>query len=89
VPVETPPVRAADLFALTEAELLDLLVRAKIVQAEEFGYARGGEVAGRAATVEDARHRARRALAEANVPDPEVIRFVLHQRLGIKTAVAE
>jgi hypothetical protein len=80
---------ASDLLALTDADLLDLLAKVKLAQAEEFTYARGGEVGSRPATVEDARFQTRKLLAERDLPDPEVVRFVLHQRFGIRRAVEE
>lgn len=85
----TAPARAADLLALSDADLLDLLAKVKLAQAVEFNYARGGEVNGRPYTVEDARFRTRQLLADAGLPDPEVLRFVIHQRFGIREPVAE
>lgn len=85
----TAPARASDLLALSDADLLDLLAKVKLAQAAEFNYAREGEVNGRPYTVEDARFRARQLLADAGLPDPEILRFVLHQRFGINAPVPE
>ncbi|MDQ6721018.1 MAG: hypothetical protein M3003_09520 [Candidatus Dormibacteraeota bacterium] len=62
--------------------LMDELAEAKVKQAEAFSHARGGQVNGRPATIEDARYAARERMAFAQNPgrrsrDVEVIRIDL------------